>query len=179
MVETNPGNGGADGLGAKCIPDREGEQANLLSSHIIAGNIRPISAEHTGRGTFGTGHEPSLSNPAGSPQHSFVSGPCHSVGINQHQVTARTAQQVREQYTPRCVDPFHWVTIRAFVMDAVAAMGDKDTEDTRRFMTQASQYVDWTHLYGLKPGLDEVGLAAHLFRLYARKINAVESRSGS
>ncbi len=145
VVETNPGNGGADGLGAKCISDREGEQAHLLSSRVIAGNVRPISAERTGRGALGAGHEPSLSNPAGSPRHSFVSGPCHSVGMNQHQVTARTAQQVREQYTPRCVDPFHWVTIRAFVMDAVAAMGDKDTEDTRRFMTQASQYVDWTH----------------------------------
>lgn len=30
-------------------------------------------------------------------------------------------------------------------MSAVAAMGDKDIEDTRHFMTHASQYVDWTH----------------------------------
>ncbi len=33
--------------------------------------------------------------------------------------------------------------------------------------------------YGLEPGLDEVDLAAHLFRLYAGKINAIERRTAS
>lgn len=33
--------------------------------------------------------------------------------------------------------------------------------------------------YGFEPGLDEVDLVAHLFRLYASKINAIERRTGS
>lgn len=47
------------------------------------------------------------------------------------------------------------------------------------FVAHAALDATVERTYGLEPGLDEVDLAAHLFRLYARKINAVESRSGS